>query len=159
MNRGIRFRGQKTGTKEWVYGSLVNNMWTYSELTAMQGQSVCEIITGQYDGDCWEDVICDDDCVVTVINETVGQFTGLLDKNGNEIYEGDILSDEFQGDGGLIISREAVFFDAKLGTWMLDQSAKQDGSYASSLAANLEDFEYTVVGNVYEKTHQSDTMS
>lgn len=67
--REIKFRG-KTPDGRWVYGDLL-----HAEHNFKKG---IDIVT-----DTWEQV--------TVIPETVGQFTGIRDMDGREIYEGDTI--------------------------------------------------------------------
>lgn len=69
MNREIKFRAQRTDTKEFVYGY-------YHEVEA-EGVGYSYIF--------WQGN------TIPVRADSVGQFTGLLDKNGKEIYEGDVL--------------------------------------------------------------------
>ena len=82
--------------------------------------------------------------------EKLMQFTGLKDQKGNDIYEGDIIGDWTDVDGKMEQSKLTVYFDEMLGQWMLDNSSKQDKTISYSLFSELQDFEYEIIGNIYE---------
>ena len=112
--REILFRGKAIKQNDGVTTEkpIKENIWVYSNLTV-----------GKIEG-YKSDMIGNKHEIYLINSETVGQYTGLTDKNGKKIFEGDIVrynqTDGAKWKGKTIICTGNVVYNAKTASFAID---------------------------------------
>lgn len=135
--RSIKFRGKfvyanADGRLIWIYGSLFQT----DTLRNVGKAKIFKTVT--YDGTIDNN---------EVILGTVGQFTGIVDRNGMEIYEGDII--QTYDSKGKPILHEVYYLEneARFATKLIGYENLNEGSLSQKW---INELGFEVIGNIFD---------
>ena len=128
MNREIKFRGKSINTGRWLHGHLFN----YGLMAPTNVPCICVCVP-----ESWEEAYS----LYTVHPDTIGQYTGLKDKNGKEIYEGDIVII------GEKLKAKVVFYD---GAFRMQDEFTSTAIDTVDMGCMMREYGVRIIGNVLD---------
>lgn len=135
--REILFRGKRVRNGKWVYGSpckfTVNTYETKNEIALVTDISVEELDSFQSIADC-----------EVVFKDSVGQYTGLKDKNGVKIFEGDEIRISYIGNS------KVGYVKYVEGSCYISPDYYEGGEYHECMC-DCRSFGLEIVGNIHDK--------
>lgn len=133
MNRQIKFRGKRLDNGEWVYGDLeyqpcnrIARIHTYNPDGSYNGQHIVD-------------------------PDTVGQFTGLHDRTGKEVYEGDVvfwIAIDMRGRGKG--EQGAIIWDNSTMAWVILRDKPTSDGRPCIISRPFDKKHLEVVGNIHD---------
>ena len=136
--RELKFRGKCADTGEWVYGNYFIDLEDFEDGIIWIEHPAIQ----QRYGDHFK--------YSHVHSSTVGQYTGLKDKNGTEIYDGDYIRYSARTINGSIFTHVCRVFQHESGTWRIEGYREDNHSYETKGTVYATHLICEVIGNVYE---------
>lgn len=121
MNREILFRGKSILTGMFMEGNLI--------IDRNGETSIVWFNTGQKE--CW----------TSVCPYSIGQYTGLTDKNGNKIFEGDIVTI------GNNLKAVVIWFN---GSFRFKDELSCKATYLNDIGTVIRDYDVCIIGNIHD---------